>query len=276
MTDIPLIDLKDGNKIPQIGFGIWKVPQDNAADVVANAIRTGYRLIDGAFIYGNEQGLGEGVRRAEIPREDIFITTKIWNADQGMDKARTAVDRSLKTIGIDQLDMMLIHWPVPSEDLYVETWKAMIEMKKEGKIRSIGVSNFNADHLERLIGETGEPPVVNQIEVNPTLQQPDMRLANAQYGIVTEAWTPLGQGKSFEADPIRTIAEHLGKTPAQIVLRWHIQLGNVVIPRSENPERQKQNMQVFDFTLSDEEMASITSLDIGLRCGPDPSVFKLK
>ena len=276
MTDIPLIDLKDGNKIPQIGFGIWKVPQDNAADVVANAIRTGYRLIDGAFIYGNEQGLGEGVRRAEIPREDIFITTKIWNADQGMDKARAAVDRSLKTIGIDQLDMMLIHWPVPSEDLYVETWKAMIEMKKEGKIRSIGVSNFNADHLERLIGETGETPVVNQIEVNPTLQQPDMRLANAQYGIVTEAWTPLGQGKSFEADPIRTIAERLGKTPAQIVLRWHIQLGNVVIPRSENPERQKQNMQVFDFALSDEEMASITSLDIGLRCGPDPSVFKLK
>ena len=276
MTDIPLIDLKDGNKIPQIGFGIWKVPQDNAADVVANAIRTGYRLIDGAFIYGNEQGLGEGVRRAEIPREDIFITTKIWNADQGMDKARAAVDRSLKTIGIDQLDMMLIHWPVPSEDLYVETWKAMIEMKKEGKIRSIGVSNFNADHLERLIGETGETPVVNQIEVNPTLQQPDMRLANAQYGIVTEAWTPLGQGKSFEADPIRTIAERLGKTPAQIVLRWHIQLGNVVIPRSENPERQKQNLQVFDFALSDEEMASITSLDIGLRCGPDPSVFKLK
>ena len=191
MPDIPQLALHDGNSIPQLGFGIWQVASDVAADVVKTALQTGYRLIDGAYLYMNEEGLGEGLRRSGVPREEVFITTKVWNNEQGRAKARASVERSLKTIGVDQLDLVLIHWPVPSQDLYVETWKAFIEMRDEGLMRSIGVSNFNADHLERIIGETGEVPVLNQIELNPELQQPEMRAANARHGIVTQAWTPL-------------------------------------------------------------------------------------
>jgi 2,5-diketo-D-gluconate reductase A len=197
MTDQKTIAFHDGHAIPQLGFGIWQIPQDETAAAVASAIKTGYRLIDGAFIYGNEAGLGEGLRSSGVPRDEIFVTTKIWNRDQGRDKARASVERSLKSIGVDRLDLVLIHWPVPSQDLYVETWKAMIEMRNEGLMRSIGVSNFNADHLARLIGETGETPVLNQIEINPLLQQPELRAVCNAHKIVAQAWTPLGNGKSF-------------------------------------------------------------------------------
>jgi len=276
MTDQTNIAFHDEHAIPQLGFGIWQIPQDETAAAVASAIKTGYRLIDGAFIYGNEVGLGEGLRSSGVPREEIFVTTKIWNRDQGRDKARASVERSLKSIGVDQLDLVLIHWPVPSQDLYVETWKAMIEMRNEGLMRSIGVSNFNADHLARLIGETGETPVLNQIEINPLLQQPELRAVCNAHKIVVQAWTPLGNGRSFEADPIKAAAARTGKSPAQVILRWHMQLGHAAIARSVNPGRQAENLNVFDFTLTDEEMKAIEGLDVGLRNGPDPSVFKMK
>ncbi|MDJ1018465.1 MAG: aldo/keto reductase [Paracoccaceae bacterium] len=274
MTDVPSLGFHDGHSIPQLGFGIWQVSPDMAAEAVRNALQTGYRLIDGAYLYMNEAGLGEGLRASGVSREDVFITTKVWNNEQGRDKARASVERSLETIGIDQLDLVLIHWPVPSQDLYVETWRAFIKMRDEGLMRSIGVSNFNADHLERIISETGESPVLNQIELNPELQQPKMRSVNADHGIVTQAWTPLGNGRSFEAEPVRAVASRTGKSPAQVIVRWHLQLGNAVILRSINPARQAENMDVFDFALTDDEMTSIASLDVGKRTGPDPSVFK--
>ena len=274
MTDIPSIALNDGNSIPQLGFGIWNVSPDITAQVVQSALQTGYRLIDGAHIYGNEAGLGKGMKLSGLPRDEMVITTKVWNGEHGRDKTRKAVERSLATIDVDYLDLVLIHWPVPSQDLYVETWKCLIEMRNEGLIRSIGVSNFNADHLARIIAETGETPVVNQIEVHPKLQQPEMRAANAKHNIITQAWTPLGNGNSFDAEPIKAVAARTGKSPAQVILRWHLQLGNVVIPRSIKPERQAQNFDLFDFLLTDDEMAAIANLDVGLRTGPDPSVFK--
>ena len=275
MADTNTITFHDGHSMPQLGFGIWQIPQDETAAAVASAIKTGYRLIDGAYVYGNEAGQGEGLRSSGVPREEIFVTTKVWNNSQGTEKARASVDRSLKSIGVDQLDLVLIHWPVPSQDLYVETWKALIEMRNEGLMRSIGVSNFNADHLTRIIEETGEAPVLNQIEINPQLQQPELRAFCDAHKIVAQAWTPLGNGKSFESEPIKAAAARTGKSPAQIVLRWHIQLGHAAIARSVNPGRQAENLGVFDFSLTDGEMKAIEGLDVGLRNGPDPSVFKM-
>ncbi|MDF1609519.1 aldo/keto reductase [Hoeflea sp. YIM 152468] len=275
MTSTPLIDFHDGHSIPQLGFGIWQIPQDETAAAVESALNTGYRLIDGAFIYGNEAGLCEGLKRSDVAREEVFVTTKVWNDAHGRDRARASVDRSLKSIGVDQLDLVLIHWPVPSQDLYVETWEALIEMRNEGLMRSIGVSNFNADHLARLIKETGEAPVLNQIEINPQLQQPELRAVCDAHRIVVQAWTPLGSGKSFDAEPIKAAAARTGKSPAQVILRWHLQLDHAVITRSVNPRRQAENLDVFDFTLTGDEMKAIAGLDVGLRNGPDPSVFKL-
>ena len=276
MSKMNSIPFHDGHSIPQLGFGIWQIPQDKTAAAVVSAIKAGYRLIDGAFIYGNEAGLGEGLKSSSVARDELFLTTKVWNNSQGRDKARASVERSLKSIGVDQLDLVLIHWPVPSQNLYVETWKALIEMRNEGLMRSIGVSNFNADHLARIIEETGEAPVLNQIEINPQLQQPELRAVCDVHKIVAQAWTPLGGGKSFEAAPIKAAAARTGKSPAQIILRWHIQLGHAVIARSVNPARQAENLNVFDFALTDDEMGAIAALDAGLRTGPDPSVFKLQ
>ena len=272
---VPSLALHDGNTIPQLGYGLWQVPNDEAPDIVANALTTGYRLLDGAYFYKNEAGLGEGLRSSGVPRDEVFITTKVWNNEQGWDKARLSVERSLKAIGVETLDLVLIHWPVPSQDLYVETWKAFIEMRDEGLITSIGVSNFNAEHLHRIIEETGVTPVLNQIELNPKLQQPDMRAINAKYGIVSQAWTPLGKGRSFEAEEIKRISARSGKSPAQVILRWHIQLGVSVIPSSVKATRQAENLDVFNFELTSDEMMAIASLDLGLRTGPDPSVFKM-
>ena len=275
MKSVPSLALHDGKTIPQLGFGLWQVSEDKAPDIVANALATGYRLLDGAYFYRNEAGLGEGLRRSGVPRDEVFITTKVWNNEQGRDKARFSVERSLKAIGVETLDLVLIHWPVPSQDLYVETWKAFIDMRDEGMITSIGVSNFNAAHLERIIEETGVTPVLNQIEINPKLQQRDMRAVNAKHGIVSQAWTPLGKGRSFEAKEIQQIAARTGKSPAQVILRWHLQLGVSVIPSSTKPNRQAENLDVFDFELTSDEMTAIASLDLGLRTGPDPSVFQM-
>ncbi|MBF9044849.1 aldo/keto reductase [Rhodobacterales bacterium HKCCE4037] len=275
MTDVPTLTFHDGHSMPQLGFGLWQVDPDGAAEVVQSALEVGYRMIDGAYAYRNEAGLGEGLRRSGVPRDEVFITTKVWNGDHGRDKARASVERSLEAIGVDQLDLILIHWPVPSRDLYVETWEALLEARNDGLVRSVGVSNFNADHLDRIIAATGEAPVLNQIEVNPELQQPEMRAANAERGIITQSWTPLGNGRSFEDEALTKPAERTGKSPAQVILRWHIQIGNAVIPRSTNTGRQRENLDVFDFELTDAEMEAIDKLDVGLRTGPDPSVFKI-
>lgn len=275
MSNVPNLIFNDSKVMPQLGFGIWQVAQDETAEAVSSAIKTGYRLIDGAHIYGNEKGMGEGVRQSGVSREELFLTSKVWNGDQGEVNTRTAVERSLKVIGVEQMDLMLIHWPVPTQNLYLETWKTMIELRDEGLIRSIGVSNFNIDHLERIIGETGEVPVLNQVEHNPKLQQPELHAYHEDKGIVVQSWTPLGKGLSFEDDPITAVCQRTGKSPAQIILRWNIQKSHAVIARSTNEGRQKQNLDIFDFEISDDEMTAISTLDVGLRTGPDPSVFKL-
>ena len=275
MPTIPDLTFHDGHSIPQLGFGLWQVSEDAQA-VVESALATGYRLIDGAYLYGNEKEMGAGLKASGVPREEVFLTTKVWNNEQGREKARRSVERSLESIGVDQLDLVLIHWPDPEQDAYLETWEEFIRMRDEGLMRSIGTSNFNADHLDRIIEATGEAPVLNQIELNPELQQPRMRGENAKRNIITQAWTPLGNARSFEAEAITSAAERTGKSPAQVILRWHVQSGHGVIPRSTKPERQAANMDVFDFELSTPEMDAIAELDQGLRTGPDPSVFKIR
>ncbi len=274
MTDVPSLSLSDGFTIPQLGLGVWQIPDAQTGAVVASAIEKGYRLLDGAFIYGNEAGLGEGVRLAGLPRKDLFITTKVWNADQGRSKARASVARSLEVMGLDYLDLVLIHWPCPVKDRYVETWEAMIEMQAEGLMRSIGVSNFNADHVDRITAVTGVAPVLNQIEVNPKMANSALRAANASRGIVTQAWTPLGEGKAFSFPHIADICARTGKSPAQVTLRWHMQLGHSTVTRAESPEHQAENLDIFDFELTPEDMAAIATLDWNARCGPDPLFFE--
>jgi 2,5-diketo-D-gluconate reductase A len=269
----PMLTLNDGHQIPQLGFGLWQV--GNAAATTATALRLGYRLVDGAAVYGNEEGQGEGIRQSGLARDQIFVTTKVWNSDQGFDPALRAADASLKRLGLSHVDLLLIHWPCPAKDRYLDTWRALIRLREDGKARSIGVSNFNPAHLERIIGETGVTPVLNQIEINPRLQQPSLRDFHARHGIITQSWTPLGQGRSFGAAPIQAAAQRTGKTPAQVVLRWHLQIGASVIPRSTRPEGLAENLNLFDFTLTDAEMAAIATLDESARCGPDPETFNM-
>lgn len=268
--DLPM---NDGRSIPQLGFGLWQVPADQTARVVREGLAAGYRLIDGAAIYGNEEGLGEGLRSTDVPRGQIFVTTKVWNDRHGRDAARRAADESLKRIGTDYLDCLLIHWPCPDQDRYVETWQALIELRDEGRVRSIGVSNFMAPHLERIIGETGVTPVLNQIELHPRLTQVELRALHARLGIVTQSWTPLGQGRAFAAPAVQAAAARTGKTPAQVILRWHVQLGCSVIPRSTRAEGLAENLLLQDFELTGGEMEAIALLDAGERTGPDPLLF---
>lgn len=265
--------LNDGHTIPQLGLGIWQVPAATTAATVASALRMGYRLVDGAAIYGNEKGLGDGLRESGLQRDEVFVTTKVWNDDQGHDSTLRAVETSLKRIGLDRVDLCLIHWPVPARDRYVDTWRALIRAKEDGLVRSIGVSNFMPDHLERLVGETGVVPVLNQVELNPRLQQADLRALHDRMGIVTQSWTPLGQGRSFDAAPVQAASARTGKSPAQIILRWHLQLGASVLPRSTRAAGQAENLDVFDFALTPDEMAAMAALDEGVRCGPDPMSF---
>lgn len=276
MTAIPTIRMNDGHSIPQLGIGIWQIDEAAVPGVVASATDLGFRLIDGAFIYGNEAGMGEGIRQSGIARDELFVTSKVWNSEQGYDKARRAIDASLSRIGVDYLDLALIHWPCPEKNLYIETWKALIDARADGQLRSIGVSNFNPDHLDRVIDATGVVPAVNQIEINPSFQNPAVRLANEKRNVLTQAWTPLGNGKNFNSEAIRLVCERTGKSAPQVILRWHIQLGHSVIPRSTRPEHLAMNLDIFDFALSDAEMAAIAALEAGERCGPDPQAFEVE
>ena len=273
MTQVPHLTFHDGRSIPQFGLGIWQVDANDAARVVSEAIGLGYRLIDGAAAYRNEEGLGEGIRQSGVSRDELFVTSKVWNDMQGYDKTRQSVEASLKRTGLDRLDLMLIHWPAPMNDLYVETWKALIAAKADGQVTSIGVSTFEEEHLDRLIDQTGEVPVLNQIEVNPEMQQPAMRAADESRGIITQSWTPLGQGRSFEAEAIARIAEREGVSPVQVVLRWHIEIGNAVISRSTSKEHLAENLDIFGFRLTPEDMAEIEKLDADDRTGPNPMEF---
>jgi len=273
MAPIPTLPLNDGRTIPQIGYGCWQISDEQAPNLVAQALKAGYRLIDTAAAYGNEAGVGRGLRESDVPREEIFLTTKIWNDRQGPDAAK-AFEESLGKLKLDYVDLYLIHWPCPQRRLFVETWKAMIRLRDEGRIRSLGVSNFTEEHLAVLAGETGVTPTVNQIELHPYFQRQDGRAADKARGIVTEAWSPLGRGQELKDPVIDAIAKAHGKTPAQVVLRWHTQIGCVAIPKTANPQRIVENISLFDFELSAEEMKQIAALDKkDGRIGPDPATF---
>jgi 2,5-diketo-D-gluconate reductase A len=270
---VPRIPLRGDTEIPQLGFGVFQVPPEDTADVVTRALETGYRHIDTAAAYRNEAEVGQAFHASGLDRQDVFITTKCVNTDHGYEEAQRALAQSLERLGLDFVDLYLIHWPVPSQDRYVETWKAFIDMQSQGLIRAIGVSNFQPDHLRRIVDETGVTPAVNQVELHPRLQQPGLRREHEQRGIVTEAWSPLAQGLVLDDPVITRIAEEHDVTAGQAVLRWHLQLGNVVFPKSVAPERIEQNLDVFGFHLSDAEMAAIEALDAGERIGPDPDTF---
>ena len=266
------LTLNDGRAMPQFGLGVWRTPQDVAAEVVKTALQAGYRSVDTAAIYGNERGVGEGLGSSGVARDDIFLTTKLWNDNQGYDSALTAFDKSLGRLGLEAVDLYLIHWPAPKKDLYLDSWKAMIELNKQGRARSIGVSNFAVEHLERLIGETGVTPAVNQIELHPSFQQRTLRAFHEKHGIHTMSWSPLGQGQQLEDPVVAAIAARHGKTPAQIVIRWHLDNGLIVIPKSVTPSRIVENAQVFDFALDAADLEQMAALDKPAgRIGPDPA-----
>jgi 2,5-diketo-D-gluconate reductase A len=269
------IELVDGRSIPRFGFGVFQVPPEDTADAVAHALRTGYRSVDTAAAYRNERGVGQAVGDSGLERDDVFVTTKLWNNSHGREAALEALDKSLGRLGLDYVDLYLIHWPVPARDLYLETWEALVELREQGAARSIGVSNFQIDHLERIIDATGVVPAVNQVELHPRFQQAELRRFHTEKGIATEAWSPLAQGAVLDDEAVTELATEHGKTPAQVVLRWHLQLGNVVIPKSVTPERIEENFDVFDFELDDQAMRRLEDLDEGERIGPDPASFAL-
>lgn len=270
---IPSLTLHDSVEIPQLGFGVFQVPPEDTQEVVEQALDAGYRHIDTAGAYRNEKGVGAAIATSQFAREDLFVTTKLWNSEQGFDSTLAAFDASLGRLGFEYVDLYLIHWPVPSEDRFVDTWRAFERIHEEGRARTIGVSNFRVEDLERLEAETETRPTINQIELHPRLQQAELRAWHADHGVVTEAWSPLAQGELLDDETIVAIAERHGKTPAQAVLRWHLQLGNVVFPKSVTPERIRENIEIFDFELSDAEMAEFERLDRGERIGPDPGTF---
>lgn len=274
MSKVPPIILNNGVQMPQLGFGVWQVPDDEAFTTVGAALDAGYRSIDTAAAYGNEEGTGKAIARSGIPREELFVTTKLWNSDHGYDAALRAFDSSLEKLGLDHVDLYLIHWPLPAKDTAVDTYKALEKIYSEGRARAIGVSNFLPEHLERLIDATSVIPAVNQIELHPHLQQRAARAYHDEQGITTEAWSPLGQGKGLlEVPAIVAIAQKHNVTPAQVVLRWHVQLGNVAIPKSVTPSRIVENIDIFSFELDEEDMAAIRALNEDRRLGPDPAEF---
>ncbi|MFV0434432.1 MAG: aldo/keto reductase [Leucobacter sp.] len=271
MNRLPDIKLNDGQLLPAVGLGTYPNKGDDAAAVVASGIGIGYRLIDTALRYENEAGVGEGIRRSGLDRGEIVVTSKLPGRFHGYDSAWVAVQESLHNLGLDRIDLYLIHWPLPRQGKYVDTWKALVELQREGLVGSIGVSNFTEEHLTRLIDATGVTPAVNQIEMHPLFPQAELRAAHARLGIVTESWSPLGRGTGvLESDTIREIAAAHEVSPAQAVLRWHTQLGSVPIPMSTNPDRQRQNLEIGGFELSDAELARISGLEQGRIWGQDP------
>lgn len=274
MADVPTITLNDGNTIPQLGFGVWQVPNDEVIEPVVTAIKTGYRSIDTAQGYDNEDGVGKAIREAGVPREQLFITSKMRTKDHGYDEAQRSIDSTLKELGLDYLDMFLIHWPTPKLDRYSETWRGFIQAQKDGKVRSIGVSNFLPEYLERIINDHGVKPVVNQIELHPYYQQRDVREVHERLGINIECYSPLGSGAVLEDETIGEIAKKHGKEPAQVMIRWHLQQGFIVIPKSTHAERIRSNFDVFGFDLDQDDMDKIATLDRpDGKTGSDPATF---
>jgi 2,5-diketo-D-gluconate reductase A len=273
MVKVPAVKLNDGSKIPQLGLGVWQVPDDQAAASVKEALAAGYRSVDTAAIYGNESGVGAGLRAAGVARKDLFVTTKLWNDKHDFDAAHKALDESLEKLGLAYVDLYLIHWPVAGSDKFVDAWRAMIEMKEDGRARSIGVSNFTQAHLERIIEATGVTPSVNQIELHPGFAQRELRAFHDKHGIATESWSPLAQDGITKEKTILELAKKHGKSPAQVTLRWHLQHGLIVIPKSVTPARIRENIDVFDFELSRAEMDAIDAIKEAGRLGPDPEKF---
>jgi 2,5-diketo-D-gluconate reductase A len=270
VSSVPDVVLNNGVSMPQLGYGVFRVPDDDTERAVLAALDAGYRSIDTASLYGNETGVGRALSASGLARDHFFVTTKVWNDDQGYDSTLRAFDASLGRLGLDHVDLYLIHWPKPSLDRYVETWRALEKLYADRRVRAIGVSNFQPDHLRRLLDETDVVPAVNQIELHPDLQQEQLRRFHAEHGVVTEAWSPLGQGLALRHPVVAELAHRHGRTPAQVVLRWHVQLGNVAIPKSTTPSRIRENIGLFDFDLAEADMAALATLESGTRLGPDP------
>ena len=269
--------MNTGQPIPQLGFGVFQIPQDETETAVTTALQAGYRLIDTAQGYRNEEGVGSAITKSDVARDELFVTTKLTNSEQGYDSTLNAFDQSMRKLGLDVLDLFLIHWPQPMFDQYVDTWRAFEKLQQDGRVRAIGVSNFEIEHLERLAAETGTVPAVNQVELHPQFPQEELRAYHAEHGILTESWGPLGQGKGLLDNPhILEVARTKDRSPAQVVLRWHLQLGCVVIPKSVTPDRIRENLAVFDFELEESDLASIARVNTGQRLGPDPKTFDLR
>jgi 2,5-diketo-D-gluconate reductase A len=274
MTQVPTVRLNNGVEIPQFGFGVFQVPPEDTARTVRAAFDAGYRHIDTAQMYGNEEGVGRALAESGLARDEVFLTTKLNNDGHGYDAAQQRLDESLKKLGTDHVDLYLIHWPRPRDDRYVETWKGLEKAVAEGRTRAIGVSNFTVEHLDRLAAETETVPAVNQVELHPRFTQAELRAYHARHGIATEAWSPIGQGQGLLDDPtLAELARRYGKTPAQVVLRWHLQLGNIVFPKSMHAERMRENIDVFDFELAPDDEQAVSDLDANDRLGPDPNRF---
>ena len=264
------LTLNNGNTIPQLGLGVYKVAQDEAVNLMREAVEVGYRRIDTAALYGNEAEVGQGIRESGIDRSEIFVTTKIWNDRQGYNETLKAVDESMARLDLGYIDLLLIHWPCPTQDLYLDTWRAFEKVLADGLVRNIGVSNFQPNHLDRLIGNAEVMPTVNQVELHPFFQQTEVRAANAKHNVLTEAWSPLARAGKNDNEVLVRISEETGKSVSQVIIRWHLQIGNLVIPKTTHRIRLEENFSVFDFELSDSQMLEIAGLDAGLRMGPNP------